>query len=94
MGDREPEAGATARASGEANERFEDPFALIGGDSRPVVGHRHGWTVRCLRDFDHDRVGDRERVVEQVAEGAKERVAVNGGRNWVSSWSLDRACPR
>ncbi len=52
-------------------EGFEDPFALIGGDSRPVVGHRRGWTVRCLYDFDHDRVSDRERVVEQVADGAK-----------------------
>jgi hypothetical protein len=53
-----------ARASSKADERFEDPFAVIGGDSRTVVGHRHGWTFGCPFDFDHDFVGDRERVVE------------------------------
>jgi hypothetical protein len=77
--DGEPEAGAAGWASGEADERFEDPFVLIGGDSGSVVGDRYGWAVRCLGDFDHDRVGDRERVVEEVADGAKERVAVAGG---------------
>jgi hypothetical protein len=43
----------------------------MGGDARPVVGHRHGRTVRCLCDFDHDGVGDRDRVVEQIVDGAK-----------------------
>jgi hypothetical protein len=91
--DREPEARAIARASGKADERFEDPFALIGGNARPVVGHRHGWTVSCLRDFDYDRVSDRERVVEKVADGAQERVAVAGDRNGTVDNQFD-ACGR
>ena len=70
-----------ARAAGKADERLEDPFALAGGDARSVVGHRDGWTVRRLGGFDHDRVRDRERVVEQVADGAHERLAITGGRN-------------
>ena len=42
--DREPETGATARASGEG-KRFEDTFALIGGNTRPVIAHRT-WSGR------------------------------------------------
>ena len=57
--DREPEAGAVARALREADERFEDPFALIRRDAGPVVGHRDGWAVRGLGGFDDDGVGDR-----------------------------------
>src|ERR1700733_13331891 len=78
--DREPEARATTRAPGKPDERLEDPFALIGGDARPVVGHRHGWTVRCPPDFEHNRVSHRGRVVEQVADGAEQRVAVADDR--------------
>ena len=76
--DREPEAGALTRALGEADERLEDPVALISGDSGPVVGHRDSWTVQGVRGFDDDGVGDRDRVVEQVSDCAKKRAYRHG----------------
>jgi hypothetical protein len=68
--DRESEAGAAARALRKADERLEDPFALIHGDSGAVVGHRDCGAARGLGGFNDDGVGDRCRVVDQVPQGS------------------------
>jgi hypothetical protein len=79
--DREPEAGAAARAVRQADERLEDPLALRARDSGPVVADRDRGPVGRPVYLDRGRVGDRKRVVDQVAHRAEQSVPIPARRN-------------
>src|SRR5205085_11167370 len=63
---------------------LENLLVLIGGNSRPIVGHRdHGRAVGVLAG-NHDASGGTavlERIVDHVGDGVEDQVAIAGDQH-------------